>query len=83
MDRRDYSKKLNEYFKKCGVDYKYQKNDRNIYSLLCQYGSLEMAKRNAKRISDEHQKDLPSLSESCTHVYQFFEQIDERLKELE
>ena len=36
-----------------------------------------------KKISDEHQNDKPSLSESCTQVYKFFDEIDERLKELQ
>lgn len=83
MNRIDYSKKLNEYFKTNGLDYKYKKNDDEIYNLLCKYGSLDKAKRNAKRIFSEHQNDKPSQSESCTVVYRFFDEIDDRLKELE
>ena len=84
MSRTEYAKKLNEYFKKKGLkNYKYKKNDDKIYNLLCKYGSLEDARKNAKKISDGHQKDKPSLSESCTQVYKFFDEIDERLKELE
>ena len=48
-----YAKKLNEYFKNSGINYKYKKNDE------------------------------PSLSESCTVVHRLFDEIDERLKELE
>ena len=40
-------------------------------------------RKNAKKISDEHQNDKPSLSESCTQVYKFFDEVDERLKELQ
>ena len=53
MDRKDYAKKLNEYFKNSGINYEYKKNDE------------------------------PSLSESCTVVHRLFDEIDERLKELE
>lgn len=83
MDRTEYAKKLNEYFKAKGLAYKYKKNDDNIYNLLCEYGSIDKARKNAKKISDEHQNDKPSLSESCTQVYKFFDEIDERLKELQ
>ncbi len=82
MDRTEYSKKLNEYFKSKGLNYKYKKNDEEIYNLLCKYGSLDNARKYAKNISDEHQNDKPSLSESCTQVYKFFDAIDERLEEL-
>ena len=84
MSRTEYAKKLNEYFKKKGLkNYKYKKNADKIYNLLCKYGSLEDARKNAEKISDGHQNDKPSLSESCTQVYKFFDEIDERLKELE
>lgn len=83
MDRNEYANKMNEYFKKKGLDYKYKKNDEKIYNLLCEYGSLNSARKYAKKINDEHQNEKPSLSESCTQVYKFFDAIDERRKELE
>ncbi len=83
MDRTSYENKLNEYFKTAGLNYKYRKNDATIYSKLSKYGSLERAKRNAIRIHKSHNNDTPSNSESCTTVYKFFLEIDERLKELE
>ncbi len=83
MNRAEYTKKLNKYFKDKGLDYKYKKNDDNIYNLLCKYGSLNEARKNAQKISAEHKNDAPSLAESCTQVYKFFDEIDERLKELE
>ena len=46
MDRKDYAKKLNEYFKNSGINYEYKKNDENIYNLLCKYGSLDKARNN-------------------------------------
>lgn len=83
MNRIEYAKKLNEYFKSKGLDYKYKKNDNELYNLLCEYGSLDKARKNAKKISDEHLYNKPSLSESCTQIYKFFDEVDERLKELE
>ena len=79
----EYTSKLNEYFKAKGLNYKYKKNDEEIYNLLCKFGSLDMARRNAKKIKNEHLFDKPSSSESCTVVYKFFDAVDERLKELE
>ena len=83
MDRCIYERKINEYFKNIGFDYKYQKNDKEIYYKLTKYGSLEKARKNACKIHLNHINDKPSNSESCTTVYKFFDVIDERLKELE
>ncbi len=83
MNRTSYESKINEYFKTAGLKYKYKKNDEGIYSKLAKYGSLELARKNAARIHLNHDKDTPSNSQSCTTVCQFFEEIDERLKELE
>ncbi|MBE6160232.1 MAG: RloB domain-containing protein [Lactobacillales bacterium] len=83
MDRTLYESKINEYFKIAGLKYKYRKNDEEIYSKLSKYGSLGQARKNASRIHLNHDKDTPSNSESCTTVYKFFEEVDERLKELE
>lgn len=52
--------------------YKYQKNDDEIYNLLSKYGSLDKARKYAKRIVNEYKCNKPSLSESCTTVYKFF-----------
>ena len=83
MDRASYESKINEYFKSAGLKYKYRKNDGEIYSKLSKFGSLEQARKNAFRIHSNHDKDAPSDSESCTTVYKFFDEVDERLKELE
>ncbi|HBA37333.1 MAG TPA: hypothetical protein DCY94_01290, partial [Firmicutes bacterium] len=50
MDRNSYESKINEYFKKAGLKYKYRKNDKEIYYKLSKYGSLEQARKNAFRI---------------------------------
>lgn len=83
MDRTAYESKINEYFKTAGSKYKYKKNDKEIYFELSKYGSLEQARKNAIKVHLNHEKDKPSNSESCTTVYKFFDEIDERLKELE
>ena len=82
MDRKIYSDKINEYFKNVGLIYKYRKNDKDIYSKLCKYGSLEEAIKRATKIHLSHIADKPSKSESCTTVYRFFEEVKERLDEL-
>ncbi len=82
MDRKTYESKINEYFKKAGLIYRYKKNDQEIYQKLCKYGSLENAMKYAKHIHSIHYKDTPASSESCTTVYEFFETINERLNEL-
>lgn len=64
------------------MKYKYRKNDEKIYDLLTKYGSLSQARKYAYRIHLKH-INTPSKSESCTTVYKFFEEVDERLQELE
>lgn len=83
MDRTAYAAKINEYFKKAGLNYKYKKNDEKIYEKLCTYGSLDKAIKHAIRVHSNHCNEKPSMSESCTTVYNFFNEVDERLKELE
>ena len=84
MDRTLYKNKINEYFKEKGLNYKYKKNDQDIYFKLKQYGSLKNACQRAKKIHQIHKyaDHTPSNSESCTTIYKFFEEIDNRLKEL-
>ena len=83
ISRTNYEQKINEYFKKAGLNYKYSKNDETIYSKLAKYGSLELAKKYAAKIHRKFRNELPSKSKSCTTVYKFFEEIDNRLKEIE
>ncbi len=83
ISRTNYEQKINEYFKKAGLNYKYCKNDETIYSKLTKYGSLELAKKHATKIHKKFINELPSKSECCTTVYKFFEEVDNRLKEIE
>lgn len=82
MNRKFYPEKLNEFFKKAGLNYRYKKNDSTIFSKLYTYGSLEEAIKRASKIHSIHANDKPSSSESCTTIYKFFEEIYERLEEL-
>ncbi len=75
MDRTLYANKLEEYFKNAGLNYKYRKNDKDIYSKLTRYGSLEQAIKNARNIHAIHINDTPADSESCTTIYKFFDEI--------
>ena len=79
ISRKDYAKKINEYFKAKGYDYNYEKNDKK----LCKYSSLEKARKYAEKIYHIHENDKPSASESCTTVYEFFNALDKRKDELE
>lgn len=83
MNRTEYETKINEYFKKNGLNYKYKKNDIKIYDKLCKYGSLNNAIKYASKIHSNYYDERPSMSESCTTVYVFFNEVKERLKELE
>lgn len=73
--------KLNENFYKNKLN-KYKKNDSEIYFKLTRYGSLKNAKKNARKIHLEHKNHSPSKSVSCTTVYKFYDEVDERLEEL-
>ena len=75
MDRTLYANKLEEYFKNAGLNYKYRKNDKDIYSKLTRYGSLEQAIKNALNIHAIRINDTPADSESCTTIYKFFDEI--------
>ena len=82
MDRKLYVEKLNNFFNKAGLKYKYRKNDKEIFLKLCEYGSLAKARDNASKIHLVHYGRLPSDAESCSVVYKFFDLVDERLNEL-
>ncbi len=82
IDRKEYILKLNDYFKKNGIMEHYKKNDENIFEKLYKTGSLENAIKFAKRRHSECKNLPPSLSKSCTMVYQLFEEIKLRVEEL-
>lgn len=82
LNRETYFEKKNEYFNKNGLKYKYQKNDKEIFSKLNKYGSLDDAKKRAKKIHLSYNNESPAKSFSCTTVYKFYDEIDERLNEI-
>ena len=82
MNRGQYASKIDKYFKDNGLKDKYKKNDSKIYQKLCQYGSLENARKNAEKVYVQNFKGSPAKAESCTTVYKFFNEIDEAIDEL-
>ena len=83
MNRKDYINKLQSAFKKKQANYQYKKNSNEIYSKLCEYGSLRNARHSAKIIHEKHLAEAPSKTASCTTVYKFFDEVEEKIKELE
>lgn len=83
LSRTSYAEKINESFKNCGFKYKYKKNDKEIYKKLNKYGSQDFAIKNARRRIIENCNNSPAKSYSCTKIYDFFDEIDERLQDLD
>ena len=81
IHRTQYASKLNEYFKSSGLNYKYKKNDKEIFNKLCKYGSLENAIKRAKKIHTSFGDTHPSEQESATTVYKFFNCVEEKIQE--
>ncbi len=82
MNRRQYAEKIDQYFMDKGLKNKYKKNDPKIYKKLCQYGSVENARKNAEKVFKQNFNGSPAKAESCTTVYKFFDEIDETIDEL-
>ena len=73
LHRNDYMKKLNKIFKKNGL-IKYEKNRSDIFNILCEYGSLEQAIKNAKKLYDSYGNNIPlSKKAPATRVYELVE----------
>ncbi len=82
LSRNEYEDKINQFFKDKGQKYEYHKNDKEIFDKLCSYGSLELARKNAKRRVDECKGKTPAKSLSCTTVHQFFDEVDLYIEEV-
>lgn len=78
ISRSDYIDKLQKIFRKKKGDesFKYQKGDPEIYSLLRQYGSEDLAKRYAQKLRALYTDTDYAMHKPCTMV-------DELVKELE
>lgn len=79
MSRKDYQDSIEENLKPCvGNDYRYEKNSTEMYTLLKEYGSLEDAIRNGKRLAAnfENRQDYANHN-PCTMVWQLVEELIE------
>ena len=78
ISRSDYVDKLQKIFRKKKGDesFRYQKGDPEIYSLLRQYGSEDLAKRYAQKLRALYTDTDYAMHKPCTMV-------DELVKELE
>jgi len=85
IHRTEYEDLLNKEFKNKGSEYRYQKNSEETYEELEKNGSLDEARKRAKRIHENfiNSSESPAKSESCTIIYQFFDILDEKIQELE
>jgi len=74
IGRTQYMGKLDEHFQKCGLE-RYKKNCTNMFSLLQQYGDIELAIRYAKKGIREHVGKSPTQSAPATRVHELVEEL--------
>lgn len=77
MSRRVYKEMIEDHLRPImGDDFRYEKNSKEMYDLLKQYGSLENAIRNAKRLAERFvdRQDYANHN-PCTMVYQLIEEL--------
>lgn len=84
MSRSDYKVKIEAELKKHSLNLEYKKNNEKCISAIINNGSLVSARRNAKRIYERFNVDniSPDKANSCTAIFKFFEEVDERNKTL-
>ena len=77
MSRRVYKDMIEGHLKPIiGEGFRYEKNSEQMYSLLKQYGSLENAIRNAKRLAQSFQgRQDYSNHNPCTMVWALVEEL--------
>lgn len=73
IDRKEYINKINEQFEENGIDIKYTKNSREIYSIL--RSNIFVAINRAKNIIKENENVPPSKIKPGTTVYEIFEKL--------
>lgn len=79
-DRAVYIKFLNDKFRELGIG-KYQKNMKNIFSILLEKGNPKLAIRYAKRIIEDGKGKTPSEIAPGTKVYELVEELAKYLPE--
>lgn len=78
--RLEYVKFLNDKFRELGIG-KYQKNMKDIFSILMEKGNPKLAIRYAKRIIEENKGNTPSDIAPGTKVYELVEELSRYLPE--
>ena len=72
--RADYISFLNDKFKELGIR-KYQKNMKDIFKILMEYGNPKLAIRYAKRIIKDGEGKTPAEIAPGTKVYELVEEL--------
>ncbi len=77
INRSAYIKKLNKYFGKFSINNgKYEKNLKDIYKILKEYGSCKNAIANAKKLFEaQPENSSPSKTNPATKVYELVEEL--------
>ncbi len=78
--RAEYISFLNDKFKKLDIG-KYQKNMKNIFAILMEYGNPKLAIRYAKRIIKDGEGKTPAEIAPGTKVYELVEELAKYLPE--
>ena len=78
--RTEYIAFLNDKFRELGIG-KYQKNMKNIFDILIEYGDPKLAIRYAKRIIKEGVGKTPTEIAPGTKVYELVEELVKYLPE--
>lgn len=84
ISRKEYKEKIEKELRKRKILLKYYKNNEEVIKAIIMVGSLKMARRNAKKVFLKHkqEKNTPAKANSCTKIFEFFDEIDKRNKEL-
>lgn len=69
IEREDYIRKLDEYFKKFGLG-RYRKNRSDLFNILMKEGNFELAVRWAKQRMEDHAGKTPTQSVPATRVHE-------------
>lgn len=80
--RTEYISFLNDKFKKLGIG-KYQKNMKDIFEILMEYGDYRLAIRYARKIMKEGEGKTPAEIAPGTKVYKLVEELLKYLPEEE
>lgn len=78
--RIEYISFLNDKFKGLGIG-KYQKNMKNIFEILAEYGSPKLAVRYARRIIKDGNGKTPAQTAPGTRVYELVAELAKYLPE--